>query len=747
MNDNAGDVWRGNQLGLDQTIRVPPTQAFSQESPARRTGSAEIFAGWVEAFVKVNWRPLTIVVISGTLTALYIIGRPYILYNDSDPLTYFRKAWWLIGRDGGTDVPSRGPGYPIWLIVTGAASFDTWWVLMASQVAMAIAAPVLVYGILAPISRNAGFVAGLLFMGFGISYTYMNWIMTEELFLFVELVGLVLISRYFCSPARLRPECPPDAGRWRRGRHRLMQWLATPYPIVLALAYATMVKPAAGPFFWIFLLVCLVFRVEPWRRYIGPAALYVAIIGGWGVYDYYYSPVRFPQLAGPTSEAQRYFADAYYGTGYGAVQDNGPTIRAEDGPASQRLYRAVSDHVTSVRANNQWNSTDPVTVDRLYGRFASDDALVREMFTRPNPLYFILLTQAAATDGADMLLYQVAREHGTAGAGGLAKHLAKHPLIPLMGPPNPYVGFMYFMKYYRYEHFVVTGQFGMRDRFSSFRGSLVREDNGPASKAFADSLRLFVDTYPRLVGLGPDDLAYFKTRENLTKFVIENPFDPRYSGAVMGWVYQWLVLMYGEEGAGRLMAKAAVETTLKNQTWGMLFGDFLAAAAYPGSPLWGSVGLYGLITDFRSIFDGIRQTAYALLVATVQGGQTLLLPATMANHVGHVGGQTELAKDMNGLLTLQYGVYKGAKPFMFASMLIFALPLIVIGNGGRLVAFLTLAFFASAAAWVVVMIMPWGDPRHEEVFAFFPLLSSVLGFASLPRFVGAVGGRAAGPAT
>src|SRR5262249_5750823 len=182
-------------------------------------------------------------------------------------------------------------------------------------------------------------------------------------------------------------EYRPDADPWRQRYHRLIRWWATPYPIVLTLAYATMVKPAAGPFFWIFLFVCLVFRVEPRKRYVGPVALYVAIIGGWGVYDYYRSPVRFPQLAGPTSDAQRYFADAYYSNGFAAVQANGPTIRPEDGPASQRLYHAAADHVTAARARNQWNTTDPVTVNRLYGRFASDDALVREIFGRPNPLY------------------------------------------------------------------------------------------------------------------------------------------------------------------------------------------------------------------------------------------------------------------------------------------------------------------------------------------------------------------------
>jgi hypothetical protein len=363
------------------------------------------------------------------------------------------------------------------------------------------------------------------------------------------------------------------------------------------------------------------------------------------------------------------------------------------------------------------------------------------MFTRPNPLYFILLTQAAATDGADMLLYQVAREHGAAGVRGLIKYFGKHPLIPFVGPPNPYVGFMYLMKYYRYEHFRAGGHTGARDFFTDgLKGNLVREDNGPASKALADSLRLFVDTYPQYVGLGQGFLSDFKNADDFKNYLIQNPYSAKYSGAVMGWIYQWLALMYGEEGAGRLMGGAGVETTFKNNaSWGFLVGDFLGAVLFSGNGSYGAIegafSLPMLVTNFREAFGKIKAVDDDLLVRTIQSGRTTILPAGMAGQVGRVGERTELAKNVNTILVLQYGVYKWAKPIMFVGMLIFAVPLILVGNGGRFVAFLTLAFFAAAAAWVVVMIMPGSDPRHEEVFAFFPLLISALGFASLPRFV------------
>src|SRR5262249_32755277 len=127
---------------------------------------------WADARAacRVHWRPLVLLALSAALAALYLVGKPYIMYDDSDPLTYVRKAWSFIGREGGYNHAFRGPGYPIFLLLTGMASLDTWLLLIPSQIAMAISMPVLIYGTLAPAGRNGAFVAGLLFMSFGVAY-------------------------------------------------------------------------------------------------------------------------------------------------------------------------------------------------------------------------------------------------------------------------------------------------------------------------------------------------------------------------------------------------------------------------------------------------------------------------------------------------------------------------------------------------------------------------------------------------
>jgi hypothetical protein len=155
-------------------------------------------------------RTLILLILSTAATAMYATAKPYILYNDGDPLSYFRKAWLLLGRPEGLDVASRGPGYPLWLILTGAASFDSWWGLIASHLAMAIAAPLIVYAALRRFSRNGAFAAALLLMASGLPWQYMNWVMTEHLFLFVELLGLWALAAVIQPDIQAAP-FGPDA--------------------------------------------------------------------------------------------------------------------------------------------------------------------------------------------------------------------------------------------------------------------------------------------------------------------------------------------------------------------------------------------------------------------------------------------------------------------------------------------------------------------------------------------------------
>lgn len=677
----------------------------------------------LQIFCQSHWRPLVLLALSCVLAGIYLVGRPYIFYNDGDPLAYFRKAWWLLDRPGGLDVPSRGPGYPLWLIFTGAATFDVWWGLMASQVAMAIAAPVLAYGIVAPMSRNAGFAVGLSFMVFAISYKHVNWIMTEELFMFVELLSFLLISRYLCGAWTPLLMPGPDSGRRALLKYNLQRHLRSPCLIALTLSFATMVKSQASPFYWLVLVTCLLFRVAPWKTYVKPTLLYVAIMTSWGAHTYFYSPVRFPTLGMPTTQAQREFADVYYGNGFGAVEVQTPTIAPKDGPASWRLYRAVGELATAQRNSGHWNVTDPVSIQRLYGRFQENNGLLDAIFTHPNPLYFQMVVSAAASAGGDRLLYQVAREHHRAGVKGFLRHLVQHPTIFLKGPSNPYPGYMFFMKFYRFRENQVAKLYGARNLFiGSVEDDMINDQYSPNIRLFKESIRYFVSTLPQFMGIGKGYLHDFGSDDALIKHILD-PFPPgKYSAQMTGTIYTWLTMLYGEQKAGQLLGMSGIAVALHHPLApGFLLGDLVDAMVLSEENFSG-----WNIAGYKERFD-IRRVVE-------MGRPPNSLPKRMQAGVGVFGASSDVTKTINGIMGVQYTAYRWIKPVLFFLMLLFCLPLIIAGIGSRLVFFLAASFVASACAWSLVLSSPGGDVRQEDVYTFMPLMISILGIASIFKF-------------
>lgn len=587
------------------------------------------------------WRPALLLTLSLALAALYLYGRPYILYNDGDPLAYFRKAWWLIGATGGADVPSRGPGYPLLLLLTGTASFDTWWGLVAFQVGMTVLTPVLVYLTVVSFSRNAALVAALAFTAFGIAYQHMAWVMVEEFFLFVELVAFVLVARYLtCRAGSL-------------------------ITITLVFALLALIKPAGAPFFWIFVACTLLFHVDRPRALLKPVLIYVAIMTLYTAHQYYRSDAWFGTLYVPQTQAQRQFTRAFC-AGYPIVQD-----RPECAPVE-------------------------------FGQFMS-------------------------TRGDDDL-YKIARAHNEGLAIGFASYVIQHPTTLLMGPRNSYVGLLFLMKYYRYKEFLLRGQHGVRDLFmGDLRSDLVNPATGPASKTFVASVLWFATHYPQYVGMGPTAIEDFGGPEGLAMFVATNPvFREKYSGPAMGYLLQWLTMMYGEDGAGRLMMEVAEEITVSSPAGvQFLFGDFLAATVFSGN---NAFSLPGLRTPAQT-FASIRAEAEQRLVDTIDSGQKTSLPAVLAFHVGKHPQRSQGQQNVNTTLEVQYDFFKWLKPLGLLGVLLFALPLIASERFGPFACFLVATYFVSAAAWTVVMIMPGSDPRHEEVYAFIPILLIAMGAA------------------
>jgi hypothetical protein len=636
-------------------------------------------------------RPAWLLLISAVMTGFYMLGKPYIMYDDSDPFSYVIEAWSIVGRSGGLDMPFRGPGYSIWMILTGMATLDFWSLLIGSQILMAVVIPILIYEIVAPVSRNGAFVAGLLFISFGAAYNHMMWVMSEQVFLFAQFLAFALISRY------------------------LFLNRSTPllYGIVVLLAYDTMIRPAAALYFWIFLAVCLMFRVGSWRQYLTPAALYLAIMVAWSGYDYYNGSGLFPGTNVPATQSQRYFAEAYYGrTRFHVSMETDPDITPRSGPASAKLHTLL---VKRVAAGDGPNFDDAETRRELVGKYSSAEELVQAMFARPNQIYFNFITSAAGDD----LLYEVARENGHTGLRGLGRYFVTYPQAAIMGAPQSYVGRLFWANFYRYTEMKESGFFfiGSLDR------NLIREENGPASKEYVRTLLYFLDTFPEIALHDPNKyLEIFGSKEKLKAYVQDPtpwqlPNGNSVLGMIEGSVFIWLSYYYGEAKTDRLLRSVALETIAAHPNSVLLFLDnFLRVT---------------IMRHFVMDYGGKTFASFSNLWAFVKRGvwnvkdmRSSVLPPSLAEQLTVT---TTHSNNFNTTLFIQYYfLWRLLKIVFVTTMLLVIVPLVINPRTAPLAAFLFLAYLYNALA-ISIVIGNFDLPRWEDIFIFFPVLLTVMG--------------------
>lgn len=682
---------------------------------------------------KLDLRILILILLSIAVTILFLYGRPFIIFNGGDPMTYFRKAWWLLGRfDIGGDVPSRGIGYPLILIFTGAATIGFWWLLITCQVLMAIACPILFYGIVSPYSKNIAFIGASLFLALGIAHENMMWIMTEQSFLFFELFSFFIISRYFIS--EFQTNLTNNFTYRELGREPGVLGspinLYSPYTVCVLLAFTASIKPAASIFYWIFLIAALLVNKKCWKKLIAPTILYVFFMFLISFHSYLYSPVRFPSII-TVESPQRNFADAYYGDSL--TDTNESNIKVSNGPASKRLFFIVSNYISKVRDTNSWNGKNDYANKKLYEKFNDDDLIV-EIFSKPNPIYYQLILQAVFTDGVGgtKLLRDVASESGYGTLTGFLKYLKNNPQLPFIGLKNSYVGYHFFSKYYRYKDFRYFREVGLRDvlipSFNSTNLNLLKIENGPITNKLFNSLSFYMDIFPQYADPSGEFINYFGDFHNFKKYVIENDVTTKFAGGIMGNIYGWLVSLHGEEKAGKLFLGAALESTKKNSmTWNMLMADYLTALAYSG---FGYFSVPNLILSPNDTFHAVKKIDNDFHTQNVATRINSGLPISLDKHLIPATEKSDLAKNISAIQSIAYQLFRFLKPFLFAGLLIFILPLIIEKKSRGLAIFLVICFFSSAAAFNIAMIMPAGDPRHEDVYAFIPLLVIFIGIST-----------------
>ncbi len=646
-----------------------------------------------------DWPRVLLVVVSASLAMYYLHGKPFIIYDDSDPLTYIREAWSIIGRVGGYDAPYRGPGYSLFLIATGVANLDIWWLAMGLQLLFAIVMPVIIYQIMAPFSRAAGLAAGLCFIFYGIAYNHMNWVMSEMLFIFIQFILFLLMSLYF----------------QQRHTSNLVIWIA------ITASYLTMIRPSGALYFWIFVVVALIYRRFSFKKLGLAVCCYASVMVAWGTYDYYYGNGKFPSGYNPQNHFQRAFAKLYYQRGTTAFDpESYKRIRREDGPASEQLYAVVDRYIKKNRGGT-WKIQDEVSRNTFFESFSDDAQLLENIFRNPNFLYFYFIVNAArdANENSDNLLYKVAKEHGGVGVRGLFAHFAQHPLILITGPPQTYVGRMLLANFIRHTDMEALNYYFV----GSMRDIPMGRHVGPANREIIDTLHRMIDLMPGYTIGDPNNyLSIFKDADSVKKYISKPYFkkadDGReVLGMIEGSMYIWLSIYNGELYTDRLMKRAAFEIIADRPTVLFSFLDTFLRIT--------------LMRNFNLDYSGSSFASFSEFLEHVRKSQwkskdmrSSVLPERLAKHLIMV---EEFRNTPMAVLDIGYRfVSRLLKLPFFMIMILTIVPVLFIKNLSPLALTLFIIYCYNVSALTVVVGV-FDLPRYEDLFMFMPVMLSFLG--------------------
>jgi len=135
--------------------------------------------------------------ISVFIAVLYYLFFP--LYYTKDSQSYFDFARLMLGMKEDA-YHFRTPGYPLILILTGVPTLNTFRYLLLLQAAMAISVPIFFYKSLLRVTNpKVAFWGALTAMVSLVPYMYMKCVMTEQTYIFLNMLNIWLAANYFSS--------------------------------------------------------------------------------------------------------------------------------------------------------------------------------------------------------------------------------------------------------------------------------------------------------------------------------------------------------------------------------------------------------------------------------------------------------------------------------------------------------------------------------------------------------------------
>jgi hypothetical protein len=484
-------------------------------------------------------RDLATLLVLGLVMLLYWLATTHLQFNQ-DSADYLDNARNLARQPHERYAAARPPGYPLLMVATGVTRFHTFRGLEIAQAAMALAIPFLVYFTLLPLGRKVAFPTAVVAIALPMTWVYSAMLMTEQVSMFLQLLFVFLASRHF---ARERPPA--------------FLWAAT-----LTAFAMTLVRPASGLVFWVFLPIALLVPPRRVRQPLLAAGLYCSLLVAWSGADWLFTGHCGNLPSGvqlSASLVEQPFAETYFSTWSASFRDYRhprPLVVPERGPASRALYECLAAILRGKPA--AWLARPPFA---RFGAFGGNpDALLRELFLRPGADYFNFIfeevTARLGPKAANDLFAALPREYGRGGLRGLAANLS-------LGVPSNLGGACLF-----WQASVAGRHHGAYDPDRPFR--LVRPENGPATRQL----------FTALEGFGAASGRY---DAGAARRLVEDPAKGDYDV-----IWYATLQQYGAAASDRLLRDVALEAFRAYPRSTLLFWDnLLMLAAGPNDVLYG----------------------------------------------------------------------------------------------------------------------------------------------------------------
>lgn len=310
---------------------------------------------------------IVLVALSAVVTTFWLFTQP--LGYTSDSTTYIQLADYLVNkRPADSFLFFRTPGYPIVLLLGGVPWTGSFIGPLVIQALMAVAIPGIFYCTVKLYCPRAAFPVTTLLIATLVPFAYSKAIMPDHAFIFSLMLLFFLIALYD-----------------RRRRPILV------YTIACVAIFSAALRPSANFIGYILLIGVLVIETRQYRHVIAALALVFVASATWSIW------VALHVMPGSSinlndKSTDRVVLSAFY-TIYSMNTADATYIDPANGPSSDTMHRYLKDFVDVYES--AWADRLPAS---RFGAYAGrHDDFVRQLYTRPSPMYFDLIVFALRT--------------------------------------------------------------------------------------------------------------------------------------------------------------------------------------------------------------------------------------------------------------------------------------------------------------------------------------------------------------